>query len=124
MEFPKLSQNETIVDKWIYWFDHTKMYKSGNKMSFSNVSLEEYTVFVAAGTVYIYIFNKIIPFYMHAIYIVGKIIPLRVTKNDGVIYTNAIKWWLFAPNENSLSGDSFAMREAHGSGIIATWRYS
>ena len=82
-----------------------------------NISLEEYTVFVAAGIIIIKLSIRNNP---------GKIIPLKVTEESAKYYgnlVNAIKWWLFIPQAKDLTLNTFAIREVHGPGIVATWRY-
>lgn len=47
---------------WVSWWNASEIYKAGDAMKFSNVSLQKYTVFCKQGTLYGYIIALAIGF--------------------------------------------------------------
>ena len=46
--FPVSKDTSNGTTQWIYWFNHTMVYNEKQTVTFSNVPLEEFTVFAKA----------------------------------------------------------------------------
>lgn len=149
IDFPNVGDGPA---KWKYYFNDSLVYSTGDKVTITDTPLNEYPVFVATSESILcskfcclysqkfsmqFFFKLLVTLHQHDYHsklwllFSDKILPLKTTKG-GQVQGRAgereaggwdIKWSLYLSKGGREDGDSFKLRETHGSGMIAIYRF-